>query len=342
MARYTNDIMIQTGAQEAYAAVMQFLCDQGYEYIQYGGEDVFKKGNGILSGPTFFKFTYGNNVVHMETWMKYALLPGVYVGEYAIKGFVGAAVKGPWKQRVLYLEHMLSNLRPDNNTAPQAAAEANRYDTQVFNETNSGQAGFDADCGVQSSMRAETAVIDDSESTFCSACGAKLKNGAEFCTNCGAPIENGKFFNEPLREDQIGSSTFGNTVNTRVSPIRQHIGRKEYINEYAPQSLKNDVRNVAIGCYVLVGLSAVLSIVINPVGIIESLLLLGLALGMHLGKSKVCAVLIFALSIAEVLIGIIVGVSVGYLWPIVGIFALVTFNKIDKQYLQFMSDNNLQ
>lgn len=74
----------------------------------------------------------------------------------------------------------------------------------------------------------------------------------------------------------------------------------------------------------------------NPVGIIDALVLAGLALGMHLAKSKVCAILILILSVVEVVASIMYG-AFPFWWLIAGISAVVTFSKIDKQYKQFLN-----
>ncbi len=85
---------------------------EGYEYVMYKNESVFKKGDGWVSGPTFFKFTPIQGGVCMETWMKYAILPGVFVGEIELKGMVGAAVKGPWKRRIACIESIVAQAVP--------------------------------------------------------------------------------------------------------------------------------------------------------------------------------------------------------------------------------------
>lgn len=122
----------------------------------------------------------------------------------------------------------------------------------------------------------------------------------------------------------------------------QYISKKEFINKYAEPSLRNNIRNIAIFCYVCAGLTFVVSCLLNPFGIIDALLLAGFALGMHLGKSKVFAILILVLSIIEVIAGLVSGAASGVIWVVAGITAVITFNKIDKQYKQFLYSNNMK
>lgn len=91
----------------------------------------------------------------------------------------------------------------------------------------------------------------------------------------------------------------------------------------------------AILCYVCAGITAISSLVFNPYGLIDAAILLGIALGMHLGKSRVCAILLLVFSIIECVVCLVLTYSFPFWWLVAGISALVTFNKIEKQYKQF-------
>lgn len=146
--RYVKTFQINAEPQAVHTAINQYLQSEGFEYINYKGEIVFKKGFGIVSGPTFFKFLYSANTVRMETWMKFALFPGVYVGELGVKGFIGCAAKGPWKNRIKYLENLFESMTQKTVSAV-----------------------FCINCGTQLSDGA----------AFCSVCGKKryVANAAE-------------------------------------------------------------------------------------------------------------------------------------------------------------------
>lgn len=107
MARYVNDFQMSAPPEPLFNAIHSYLISEGYTYLQYDNENVFKKGKGLMCGPTFIKVSFAVNAVRVEAWMKYALFPGVYVGEIGLKGFVGAAAKGPLKNRVAQIESMI-------------------------------------------------------------------------------------------------------------------------------------------------------------------------------------------------------------------------------------------
>lgn len=304
MARYVKDFLTNADPQTVHFAVNQYLQSEGYEYINYDGENVFKKGNGVWSNPTFFKFSYTGNSVKMESWMKYAFFPGVYVGELGVDGFVGCAVKGPWKKRIGALEGILS-----------------RFTTQsvCYSAT-------------------------PTQNNFCNGCGNYLPENAQFCTVCGRKrldtnIENTISQSTSSCQQTVPQTNYYAHAEASVPPVGFPISKKEFINKYAQPSLRKNITSIAILCYVCSGLTFIVSCIFNPWGIIDALILLGLALGMHLAKSKVCAILILILSIIEVLMSIVSG-SFPFWWLVAGISAVTTFSKIEKQYKTFISNGN--
>lgn len=275
MARYIKEYQINTEPQVIHSAISQYLQSEGYEYINYDGENVFKKGNGWFTPPKFFKFSYFGNTLRMETWMKYVFFPGVFAGEFGLTGFVGWAVKGKWKNTVANIEISLSGF------AQETQSPYNGYTSEAQPNAQYGYNGY--------------------------------------------------------ASTQQGAYSVPDYIQTPAHP--QAVSRKEFIENYAPQSVKNDIRSIAILCYVCAGLTFVISCLVNPIGIFEALGLFCAALGMQLDKNKVCAILILILSIIECILGLMVGYF-PFWWLIAGISSVVTFNKIDKQYKQFKMNLN--
>lgn len=341
MARYIKDFQTNANPQAVHSAVNQYLQSEGYEYINYDGENVFKKGQGVWANPTFFKFSYSGNMVRMETWMKYAFFPGVYVGELGVTGFVGSAVKGPWKRRISNLESILSNMAAQTTYYPPNSTQNVVYhddnETQLLNDNDS----FEETCIMNENK--STAVVA-SAPVFCNGCGNQLPEGTLFCSVCGQKrpdanaIGTAPQTTQPYQQSVPQTSSYTSS-EAPLSPAGYPVSRKEFINKYAQPSLKKNITSIAILCYVCAGLTFVVSCLLNPLGIIDALVLAGLALGMHLAKSKVCAILILILSIIEVLLSLISG-SFPFWWLIAGVSAVITFNKIEKQYKSFIANGN--
>lgn len=181
MARYVRDFPLNGGTPEQmYGAVEQYLLSQGYAHTQIKGENVLKKGDGWVSGPTCFKFSFYPGFMRMETWMMFAILPGVFAGEIGTEGFLACAVKGPWKERIAHIERMLLPATPYLNAGvgaipaytQQAAGAVNNAWNQV---TTQAQAVGNGSRSVP-------------QGGFCSNCGAALTPGAAFCGNCGKQL----------------------------------------------------------------------------------------------------------------------------------------------------------
>ncbi len=345
MARHIKDFQTGADAQTVHNAISNYLMGEGYEYIQYDGENVFKKGQGVWSNPSFFKFSYSGNMVRMETWMKYAFFPGVYVGELGLTGFVGSAMKGPWKKRITNIEAILANFArqtpiQQQNFAPVSQSNYDDNATQLLNEDDS-----EGTCILDDNKPEPVPKQANSSGTeYCTSCGTQLPAGTMFCSVCGQKRQQvtstgaGQTNYSQVNNQQVQVNVQPNTYITpndvQLPPPGQPVSRKEFIDKYAQPSFKKDIRNIAILCYVCAGITFLLSCLINPFGIIDALVLLGFALGMHLGKSKVCAILILILSIIECVVGLVAG-SFPFWWLIAGVSAVITFNKIEKQYKQF-------
>lgn len=108
MARTTKDFQAARPDEQVRQIAMDYLGKEGFTYTTIKGEPVWKKGVGMLAAPQFMKVECTNGHVHMEGWIKYPLLPGVYVGEMALKGFFGVAVKKPLKNRMETLATILT------------------------------------------------------------------------------------------------------------------------------------------------------------------------------------------------------------------------------------------
>ena len=186
MPRTIKDYQFTGSQEQLFAAVHSYLMSEGYEYIIYRGETVFKKGHGIASGPTFIKISFGQDLVRLEGWLKFAALPGVYAGESDLTGMMGFAVKGPLKKRYAWIESMIMQgggrfLGVPNNPTPlpaspfmPAAAQSTDPDDQVAEPARS--------------VPQQVSSSPAGAKRFCTSCGAELEPEAAFCSQCGKKV----------------------------------------------------------------------------------------------------------------------------------------------------------
>lgn len=186
MARYVKDFPMNGTPEQMYGALCQYLMSEGYEQTQYKGENVLKKGNGWVSGPTIFKVSFFPNVMRIESWMAYAILPGVLAGEIGPTGFVGWAVKGPWKERLNRIEQMFLPANPYG--AGPIPAYVHQAAGAVTNACNQGVAAVQQAASSCAAPAAPQQAPAATSSRFCTNCGAPVQAGSAFCSGCGSRI----------------------------------------------------------------------------------------------------------------------------------------------------------
>lgn len=112
MARHVVDLQVNRPDDQIRQIVTDYLTKEGFNYTTYKGEQLWKKGVGMMTAPQFMKVNFQNGQVHIEAWLKYVLVPGVYFGEMGVKGFYAIAVKKPLKNRVDTLIAILTQQAP--------------------------------------------------------------------------------------------------------------------------------------------------------------------------------------------------------------------------------------
>ena len=170
----------------------------------------------------------------------------------------------------------------------------------------------------------------------CARCGNVVNPGEKFCGVCGNSVSHQQ------AGGYIPPVPTQNPVDTgRPLPPGVVVSKREYFKNYAPASLRKELRNMAIVGYVLAGILAIVGIFLNWISLIDMVILLGLTLGMHLGRSKGCAIAILVYAIANCILGIILTGTLGG-WGIValGIGALNVFKKADKLYEAAMASRH--
>lgn len=105
--RFSTDFAVPHPADFVKFIAEDFFDKEGFKLIDYQGEAVWKKGIGMLTAPQFIKLSYQNGWIHLEAWIKFAVLPGVYCGEMGLDGFWGFAIKDALRGKVNTLISLL-------------------------------------------------------------------------------------------------------------------------------------------------------------------------------------------------------------------------------------------
>ena len=121
MSRFVQPFTSPYNPQQVMNCFNSYVQREGFEYVTKNGESYWKKGVGLLIAPQYLKLTQTNGGYVLEAWLKFALFPGVYVGEMGINGFFAAVPKTLLKDRV---DSLLKALHayiytPNANIPPQ-------------------------------------------------------------------------------------------------------------------------------------------------------------------------------------------------------------------------------
>ena len=186
---------------------------------------------------------------------------------------------------------------------------------------------------------------------FCDKCGKELNSGDAFCTECGTAVSRQDTVEQPdANQDVQSQGTYfstiqaegpvnGPTIGIPTDIDRKSVSKKDFINKYASPVFKKNINSISIACYALSAFSVIVNLVMGSdlYFLIDTVIVLAVVLGMHLGKSKLCAILLLIISIAECIFTTIAyGRLAGWWWIVISIYAVSYFRKIDKEYKEFI------
>lgn len=191
MARYVHELKLLYEPNSTFKAIHDYLISEKFEYLNFEGEMVFKKGDGWVMAPTFIKVTFGQEIVRVESWIKYAILPGVFAGELGWDGFVGCAGKGTMKRCTRQIESMLGNVSVSapgdytpGKTMPAPAPNYAPAPAPAYTQPA-------APTPVYAAAPEPTPAPTDAQTAapkFCPGCGNPTTAGNRFCAVCGQQL----------------------------------------------------------------------------------------------------------------------------------------------------------
>ena len=204
----------------------------------------------------------------------------------------------------------------------------------------------------------------------CSQCGSQFADGMPSCPNCGTPVTNpyagtqaqpymqNQSYNQAQSFNQEQAFNQGQPYNQAQSfnqgqpymqgqPYNQGqpygtgvpLTKREFLKHPNMKQTASSMSAVAIALYICAGLSLVVGILCGNYGVIlDVMLMVGFALGVHLGQSRVCAILVLIYSIANVIITIVVTGRRGGTWIVIAsigaVIATFRFHKAWNTYKQ--------
>jgi|GEM_PF-6911163 len=162
MSRYIKRYAMNVSADDIMNYAMAYFQSQGFKYVNYeDGIPAFHKGDGWVGCPKHVRISFEGNVLIIESWVRYSVVPYVAAGEFDItaSGPVAAFPKSQMKKIVFEFERQL-----------------------LANGMVKGEAAYSAPA------QPVAPVAPASSARVCPVCREAVPDEAMFCGNCGARL----------------------------------------------------------------------------------------------------------------------------------------------------------
>lgn len=209
---------------------------------------------------------------------------------------------------------------------------------------------------------------------ICEKCGKWIEDGTKTCSSCGAPVNvdntqnanaasAGSTGNTTPDGGQPGVGSFnagaaqpgsgagqmpagvgsfnGNAVQGGQAPMT----KDQFYKHPNIASVRSQIRSAGIICYVVAGITLVLSTLGgNPFGaLLDVLLIVGLGLGIQLGKSRVCAIILTVYGALNTIMVTLQQGRIGGWWILLaGIYAVIYTFKYQSAWVEYQKTGNVR
>ncbi|MGN0143163.1 MAG: zinc-ribbon domain-containing protein [Roseburia sp.] len=188
----------------------------------------------------------------------------------------------------------------------------------------------------------------------CTNCNSQIPDDSAICPRCGIPLQQNPNpaqpnpqFNQNFEQQ---NSQFSQNYGQQNSQFSQNYGQQNsqfyqtqgYGQPYGftqpgmtksqfyrcpeAKSYRTNILICSICLYICAAFTLIFTILTaNVFNILDVMLIIGLTLGIHLGKSRACAIVMLVYSIFSVIVGLLVyGQLMGWFTVIIAIYATVT------------------
>ena len=165
----------------------------------------------------------------------------------------------------------------------------------------------------------------------CPSCGAACNDNEKFCGSCGYSfLEAGSVSSQPYAPAE-------NAYPQPAAPVYPDYAQPAARKLPENKQTRSELNGAAIVTFVCAGITLIAGLVSGNYGILlDVAIMVGLGLGIMLSASRVCAVLLLAYGVLNVVVGLITtGTPSGYLILIAGILAVIYAFKAEKLWKQY-------
>lgn len=194
---------------------------------------------------------------------------------------------------------------------------------------------------------------------ICEKCGQWMEDGTTVCSKCGAVYNTGNAQGAGATAAQTAQQsvvqtaqqsmaqtgnpagqpmpTAANAYGESAGPVRQPgMTKKEFDKHTNIVNVKKQITGTAIVGYVIVGINLILAFATAFSNILDVLLMLGMSLGIHLAKSRVCAIILTVYGAFNMIVMTIANGGIAGWWILlVGIYAIINTFKYQKAWAEY-------
>jgi hypothetical protein len=105
MSRYQNTVPTNKPPELLAQQLWECLASRGFSLAD-PQQNIWQKGTGLLVNPQFISFRIEPGLLHVEGWIKFAILPGVYVGEMGVEGLFQVIRKRMLREHLSAVERL--------------------------------------------------------------------------------------------------------------------------------------------------------------------------------------------------------------------------------------------
>lgn len=184
MSRYVKQYKITANKEAILNFSHNYFLQNGYNQELLGMEQVYHKANGWFGAPKYVKISVFDDVLRIEGWFKWTILPYVFVGELTFdnNSFIGAFPKSQMKKLVFEYERLLAA----NNLVGEVVYNFNGGMPQYQKPQYQPPQPHYQQSQIQQFNQPQYQQYNNSQK-ICPNCSAVITDGV-FCSKCGTRI----------------------------------------------------------------------------------------------------------------------------------------------------------
>lgn len=192
----------------------------------------------------------------------------------------------------------------------------------------------------------------------CPNCNAPNNDTSAFCLNCGARLAAPQPMPQPMQQmpmPQPMPQAAGVQYQATQTMLPPNMDKRTFYKQGVPASVRSNIIGAGVLGYIISGIFVVQAVMaflsssylydstaMGLLILLDAAIYLGLSLGVHLGKSRVCAILMAAYTVFAIVMNFVnTGSFSGYIQIVASICAIMATFKFQKMWKDYRKQNGM-